>query len=117
MHLDILPQDVRHASRAFLRAPLFTLAAVSVLALGTGAATAVFSIVDRVLFRSLPYPAGERLISLGMVAGVVQSQRPACEPARAPGGGDIALRIFGICIVLINRARTALVRLPYPVHR
>src|SRR5262249_55273848 len=44
----------------------FSLAVTSILALGIGATTAVFSVVDRVLFRPLPYPAADRLASLGI---------------------------------------------------
>jgi predicted permease len=47
---------------------VFTLTAVFAAALGIGATTAVFSVVDRILFRSLPYPGEERLVSVGMMA-------------------------------------------------
>jgi predicted permease len=69
-HLEILAQDVRYAVRASLRTPTFTLAAVLAMALGIGAGTAVFSVVDRILFRSLPYPDDGRLLSLGMLAPI-----------------------------------------------
>ena len=61
-------QDLRYAARGFVRNPVFALTAVFVAALGIGASTAVFSAVDRILFRSLPYPADDRLVSLGMMA-------------------------------------------------
>jgi hypothetical protein len=51
LHLEILAQDLRHAARALVRTPTFTLAAVLAMALGVGAGTAVFSVVDRILFR------------------------------------------------------------------
>ncbi|HSB13758.1 MAG TPA: ABC transporter permease [Bryobacteraceae bacterium] len=73
-HLEILAQDVCYALRGFFRAPMFTLAAVFAVAVGVGAGTAVFSVVDRVLFRSLPYPAAERLVSFGMVAPIVPQE-------------------------------------------
>src|SRR5579863_6347202 len=50
------------------RSPIFTLTAVLAAALGIGATTAVFSVVDRILFRSLPYPQDDRLVSVGMMA-------------------------------------------------
>jgi predicted permease len=59
-------QDVLHAFRSFRSKPILPLAVVSILAVGIGATTAVFSVVDRVLFRPLPYGAAERLVSLGI---------------------------------------------------
>jgi len=50
---------------------MFTLAAGLAVALGVGPTTAVFSVVDRILFRSLPYPHGDRLVSFGVVAPIV----------------------------------------------
>ena len=62
--------DLRHTIRMLFKNPGFTLTAVLALALGVGATTAVFSVVDRILFRSLPYPQEERLVSLGLVAPI-----------------------------------------------
>jgi putative ABC transport system permease protein len=47
-------QDVRYAIRGFGRNPVFTLTLIVTLMLGVGATTAIFSIVDRILFRDLP---------------------------------------------------------------
>jgi putative ABC transport system permease protein len=59
-----LMQDVRHALRGFRNAPLFTAIAAITLALGIGATTAVFSVVDALLLRGLPYPDAERLVTI-----------------------------------------------------
>ena len=63
--LDALAQDARHGLRVIRRSPAFSLAAVATLAVGIGASTAVFSVVDLLLFRSLPYPRADRLVSVG----------------------------------------------------
>jgi predicted permease len=73
-HIEILAQDLRYAARGLLRTPTFTVAAVLALALGTGAGSAVFSVVDRILFRSLPYPQANRLVSVGFVAPIIPQE-------------------------------------------
>jgi predicted permease len=65
--LGTVVQDIRYALRGFRRNPLFSISVVLTLALGIGATTAVFSVVDRVLFRPLPYKNADRIVSLGMV--------------------------------------------------
>ena len=60
-------QDVHYAFRGFGRNPLFTISVLITLALGIGATTAVFSVVDRILFRPLPYADPNRIVSLGFV--------------------------------------------------
>ena len=72
--LEILVQDVRYALRGFGRNPLFTLTAIITLALGIGATTAVFSVVDRILFRSLPYAHDDRLVSVGLTAPIIPQE-------------------------------------------
>jgi predicted permease len=66
--LESLAQDARYALRGFARSPVFTATAILTIALGIGASTAVFSLVDRILFRPLPYPQADRLVSIGIVA-------------------------------------------------
>ncbi|HLK65014.1 MAG TPA: ABC transporter permease, partial [Bryobacteraceae bacterium] len=61
-------QDVIFALRMLSRNRTFSLVAVLSLAIGIGAATSVFSVVDRILFRSLPYAYGDRLLSVGIAA-------------------------------------------------
>ena len=65
---DVLAQDARFAWRSFRRSPGFALTAVGVLAMGLGASTALFSVLDRILFRSLPYADAGRLVSVGLLA-------------------------------------------------
>lgn len=56
-----------YAARGFTRERRFTLSSIAAIALAVGAATAVFSVVDRSLFRALPYNRGDRLVSVGMI--------------------------------------------------
>jgi len=63
---DVLSlQDVRGALRTFRTNPAFTLASVLMIGLGIGATTTIFSVVDHVLLRPLPYPYAERLVTFG----------------------------------------------------
>src|ERR1043166_912692 len=62
--MRVLSHDLRYSFRALLRRPGFTVVAVLTLALGVGASTAIFSVVNGVLLRPLPYPQPERLVQV-----------------------------------------------------
>ena len=70
-----LGRDVRLAGRALLRSPAFTLIVVLTLAVGIGATAAVYTILDAVVLRPLPYPEPERLVSV-------------LHPVTVPGTGE-----------------------------
>lgn len=61
---DTLGRELKHATRALARSKTFTAMTVLTLALALGAVTAIFAILDRVVLRPLPYPNGNRLVSL-----------------------------------------------------
>src|SRR5688572_6597924 len=63
-----LPQDLRYAMRMLRRQPAFSLTAILTLALGIGATTAMFSVVNGVVLKPLPYPDSERVVTVGVSA-------------------------------------------------
>jgi putative ABC transport system permease protein len=62
--IDILLQDLRFASRILKKSPGFAAVAILTIAIGIGATTAIFSVVDATLLQPLPYPQPERLVSI-----------------------------------------------------
>ena len=61
---DLVLQDVRHTARALGRSPGFTITAIAIAALGIGATTAAFTMVDHVFIQPLPFAHQDRLVKL-----------------------------------------------------
>jgi predicted permease len=67
--VETLIRDIRHALRSLARTPAFTITVVLTLAIAIGANGAVFSALDAVLFKPLPFPNGDRLMRLTQATG------------------------------------------------
>src|SRR5579863_2986334 len=62
--MSLLANDFRLSARRLLRSPGFALVAIATLALGIGANTSIFSVVDAALIRALPYPNADRVVRI-----------------------------------------------------
>jgi predicted permease len=72
--LEDLWNDIRHSLQLFVKNPAFTIAAVAALALGIGANTAIFSVVNAVLLKPLTYPDADRMVDFpAQVTGLANS--------------------------------------------
>jgi predicted permease len=106
--LDSLWHDVRYAARALWRAPRFAATAVLTLSIGLGATTAIFSHVDHVVLRPLPYHDPDRLVVVREVLGELRDVYPTM-----PANGSHFLewrRACGACegIAAVKRSAATL---------
>jgi hypothetical protein len=95
-----LSTDVRIGARLLLKDRWFTLSAVFTLALGIAATNTVFTVVNAVLLRPLPFAAADRLVDLGEVSGsaaVCDSNGGRAPGFRALGPTVHGLAFFGLC--------------------
>jgi predicted permease len=81
--LEDLVRDMRHMTRGLRKNPGFTIAVVLTLALGIGGNTAIFSVIDQLLLRPLPYPDGEQLTTVYETFDSAFGGRSTTGPSRA----------------------------------
>jgi predicted permease len=74
-HIENLVQDIRYAARGLARRPAFTAVAVATLAIGIGATTAIFSAVNVLILRPLPYAKPDELMKLSLVTPTVGDKK------------------------------------------
>src|SRR3954469_5699599 len=78
--MERITQDVKYSLRMLRQHPAFAFAAVTALALGIGATTAVFSVVNAVLLRPFPYPDPDRIVMF--MNSSPQGSGPGASPAK-----------------------------------
>lgn len=83
--LEDLTRDARQVVRSLAKSPVFAISVVLTLAVGIGGNTAIFSVVDQLLLRPLPYPDGDRLVTMSetfqSMGGELRPTRGSVSPA------------------------------------
>ena len=107
--LDVLVADVRHAMRALRASPAFSLVAILSLALGIGANTAIFSLIDAMLLESLPVHHPEELVRVTRMDRATSLTNPMWEEIRDQQ--DFLPGVFAHADVRFNLAQGGEVRM------
>jgi hypothetical protein len=106
-------RDIRDAIRSLRSMPGFTVVALIVLTLGIGASTAIFSVVDAVILRGLPFDEGDRLVKVGRIPKTMtnpgaeaapnflewRTQQDIFQYLAASAGATFTVRSDGACVM------------------
>ena len=98
--METMLGDLRHAARRLRNAPGFTLVAVLTLALGIGATSAIFSVVNAVLLRPLPFPEPEQLVRVHTVTQATGGTRHDLSPPNFASLRDENRSFSGLALYL-----------------
>src|ERR1700755_576960 len=104
--MPVLGQDVRHGLRMLIKAPGFTIVAVLTLGLGIGANTAIFSVVDAVLLKPLPFPSPQQLTALGTIYLAEKTSPPTLYEVSYPDFFDLREQNHTFAKMALYRDRT-----------
>jgi putative ABC transport system permease protein len=120
--VEELWQDLRYGARMALKNPGFTLIAIITLGLGIGMTTAIFSVVDALLLRSLPYPDAERLVfvrEVGAKGQLMTMSEPNFEDlkARSQSFAAMAIPLGSYQFVVTGGNETARVGVTYTTSK
>jgi putative ABC transport system permease protein len=115
LSIDALIRDVRYALRSLARTPGFTVTVLVTLALGIGANTAVFSAVDAVLLKPLPFPEADRLVRLRQVQE--QTAESNIAPVRLEDWQRLNVTFDGITGYFMEDVSETSGEVPEPVRR
>ena len=108
-HMGNLVQDIRYALRNLRKSPGFAVVAVLTLALGIGASTAIFSVVDNILMEPFPYPDAGRFMSV-LIHDTEQSQPGGRAGYSGPEFLDLAEQNHVFDRVIANASADVLYR-------
>ncbi|HEX7136833.1 MAG TPA: hypothetical protein VF219_03265, partial [Vicinamibacterales bacterium] len=109
-------QDIRYALRAFSRAPGFTGVAVLTIAIGIGANAAIFSVVNAVLLRPLPFPRANELVIVSQGNRVTKQSGSDATPANFLDWRERNRSFVGLAAFLESMPTLAPGELPERIH-
>jgi hypothetical protein len=94
--MGTLAQDLTYAWRTVRKSPGFALVVITSLALGIGANTLIYSVVDGIVLRPFPYPNADRLVAIGVTYPAMDGERRFIEAVSPPEYNDIRAGVSSI---------------------